>query len=162
MTNACRIRRGNFYFDRGMTPPPKSVCKRKPSRSRPGGEARCFYRPSAADLGSKGLIIQILKFRNVSVTHECICLQLDTSGSVDLIKYKLFLILMSIFFFLFLSNHSKIKTTHAFMLHHPAVCSVYINARIVFFPKLIKNTISCKFVPQNKLLPLSDKLLDIS
>ena len=55
VTNACRIRRGNFYFDRGMTPLPKSVCKRKPSRSRPGGEAQCFYRPSAADLGSKGL-----------------------------------------------------------------------------------------------------------
>ena len=34
LTNACRIRRGNFYFDRGMSPPPKSVCKRKPSRSR--------------------------------------------------------------------------------------------------------------------------------
>ena len=25
LTNACRIRRGNFYSDRGMTPPPKSV-----------------------------------------------------------------------------------------------------------------------------------------
>ena len=58
LTNACRIRRGNFYFDRGMTTPPKSVCKRKPSRSRPGGEARCFYRPCAADLGSKGLSMQ--------------------------------------------------------------------------------------------------------
>ena len=40
-----------------MTPPPKSVCKRKPSRSRPGGDARCFYRPSAADLASKGLTL---------------------------------------------------------------------------------------------------------
>ena len=44
------------------------------------------------------LIIQILKFRNVSVTHECICLQLDTPGSFELIKNNLFLILMSIFF----------------------------------------------------------------
>ena len=34
VTNACRIRRGNFYFYRGMTPPPKSVCKTKLSRSR--------------------------------------------------------------------------------------------------------------------------------
>ena len=68
------------------------------------------------------LIIQILKFRNVNVTHECICLQLDTPGSFELIKNNLFLILMSIFFS---SNHSKIKTTRAFMLHHTAVCSVY-------------------------------------
>ena len=47
------------------------------------------------------LIIQILKFRNVSVTHECICIQLDTPGSFELINNKLFLILMSIFFFYF-------------------------------------------------------------
>ena len=73
------------------------------------------------------LIIQILKFRNVNVTHECICLQLDTPGSFELIKNNLFLILMSIFLFFFLSNDSKIKTTRAFMLHHTAVCSVYAN-----------------------------------
>ena len=44
-----------------MTPPPKSVCKTKPSRSRlkpTWGAARCFYRQSPADLGSKGLTDQ--------------------------------------------------------------------------------------------------------
>ena len=71
------------------------------------------------------LIIQILKFRNVNVTHECICLQLDTPGSFELIKNNLFLILMLIFLFFFLSNDCKIKTTRAFMLHLTAVCSVY-------------------------------------
>ena len=51
------------------------------------------------------LIIQILKFRNVSVTHECICIQLDTPGSFELINNKLFLILMSnIFFYFFQIN----------------------------------------------------------
>ena len=30
------------------------------------------------------IVIQILKFRNVNVTHECICLQLDTPGSFEL------------------------------------------------------------------------------
>ena len=34
VTNACIIRRGNYYLDRGMMPPPKSVCKTKLSRSR--------------------------------------------------------------------------------------------------------------------------------
>ena len=32
------------------------------------------------------LIIQILKFRNVSVAHECICIQLDAPGSFELIN----------------------------------------------------------------------------
>ena len=53
------------------------------------------------------LIIQILKFRNVNVTHECICLQLDTPGSFELIKNNLFLILMSIFFLYFFQINLK-------------------------------------------------------
>ena len=41
------------------------------------------------------LSVKILKFRNVNVTKEYICIQLDMSGSFELIKNKLFLILMS-------------------------------------------------------------------
>ena len=82
------------------------------------------------------LIIQILKFRNVNVTHECICLQLDTPGSFELIKNNLFLILMSIFLFFFLSNDSKIKTTRATQQFVPYM---HIHKRTDwFFPKLIK------------------------
>ena len=79
------------------------------------------------------LIIQILKFRNVNVTHECICLQLDTPGSFELIKTYLFLILMSIFFS-FKSPSNKNDTclhvaTHTLLFHN-----IYINARHDFFP----------------------------
>ena len=82
------------------------------------------------------LIIQILKFRNVNVTHECICLQLDTPGSFELIKNNLFLILMSIFFLIsFKSPSNKNDTclhvaTHNLLFH---IC-IYINARHDFFP----------------------------
>ena len=70
--------------------------------------------------------IKILKFRNVNVTNEyIICIQLDMLESFELIKTKLFLILMSNIFFLFLSNQHQRKTTRAFMLHHTAFCSVY-------------------------------------
>ena len=34
LSNVYRIRRGKVYFDRGMTPPVKSVCKTMPSRGR--------------------------------------------------------------------------------------------------------------------------------
>ena len=43
----------------------------------------------------------------------------------ELIKNNLFLILMSIFFFFFLSNPLQIKTTHVFMLQHTPFCSIY-------------------------------------
>ena len=71
------------------------------------------------------LFVKILKFRNVNVTNEYICIQLDTSGSFEFIKNKLFLILMSNIFFNFFQINIKEKTTRAFMLHRTASCSVY-------------------------------------
>ena len=44
------------------------------------------------------LFVKILKFRNVNVTNEYTCIQLDMPGSFELIKNKLFLILSQIFF----------------------------------------------------------------
>ena len=74
------------------------------------------------------LFVKILKFTNVDVTNEYICIQLDTPGSFELIKNKLFLILMlNIFCLKFLSNQHQRKTTLAFMLHHTAFCSVYMH-----------------------------------
>ena len=71
------------------------------------------------------LFVKILKFRNVDVTNEYTCIQLDMPGSFELIKNKLFLILKSNIFLKFLSNQHQRKTTHPFMLHHTAFCSVY-------------------------------------
>ena len=73
------------------------------------------------------LFVKIIKLRNVNVTNEYIyvCIQLDMPGSFELIKNQLFLILMSNIFFKFLSNQHERKTTHAFILHHTAFCSVY-------------------------------------
>ena len=47
------------------------------------------------------LFVKIIKFRNVNVTNEYIyvCIQLDMSGSFELNKNQLFLILISNIFF---------------------------------------------------------------
>ena len=71
------------------------------------------------------LFVKILKFTNVNVTNEYICIQLDTLGCFELIKNKLFLILMSNTFLKFLSNQHQRKPTRAFMLHQTAFCSIY-------------------------------------
>ena len=108
------------------------------------------------------LIIQILKFRNVSVAHECICIQLDAPGSFELIKNKLFLGLMSNIFFNFFQINIKEK------LHMPSCCTtqhfvpyMHINKRTTwFFSELIKTWFFCNFVPQNKLLPPSGQSIE--
>ena len=39
---------------------------------------------------------------------------------------------------------------------------IHIDKRTTWcFPKFIKNMIFCKFVPQNKFLPLADKVVNI-
>ena len=86
------------------------------------------------------LFVKILKFRNVNVTNEYTCIQLDTPGGFELIKNKFFLILKSNIFLKFLSNQHQRKTTRAFMLHHTAfVPYMHIDERTTcFFSKLIK------------------------
>ena len=37
------------------------------------------------------LFVKLLKFTNINVTNEYICIQLDTPGSFEFIKNKLFL-----------------------------------------------------------------------
>ena len=107
------------------------------------------------------LFVKILKFRNVNVTNEYI--QLDMPGSFELIKNKLFLILMSNMFLKFLSNQHQRK------LHVPACCTtrhfvpyMHIDERTAwFFSKLIKTWFFCKFVPQNRrdhITPVLKKL----
>ena len=64
------------------------------------------------------LFVKILKFRNVNVTNEYTCIQLDMPGSFELIKNKLFLILKSNFFFL---NFFQININEK--LHVPSCCT---------------------------------------
>ena len=64
------------------------------------------------------LFVKILKFRNVNVTHEYICIQSDMPGRFELIQNKLFLILMSN---IFSSNFIQINIKEK--LHVPSCCT---------------------------------------
>ena len=82
LSNVYRIRRGKVYFDRGMTPPVKSVCKTMPSRGRLrptwGRSALCFFRPTPADLGSN-------RWRNSGTrTNRWLPARTSTTFSVDI------------------------------------------------------------------------------
>ena len=61
LTNACRIPRGNFDFDRGMTPPPKSVCK-KPTEADLGERRGAFTSRVRPTWVLKGLTVKIYYF----------------------------------------------------------------------------------------------------
>ena len=63
------------------------------------------------------LFIKIVKFRNVNVTNEYTCIQLDMPGSFELIKNILFLILKSNIFFNFFQININEK------LHVPSCCT---------------------------------------
>ena len=87
---------------------------------------------------------KILKVRNVRITNEYVCMQLDTPGNFELMKQILFLIVKC---------QTRFEISLKSILNKNYTCLLVVPHSILFctcISRIIVHRGFCKYVPQNK------------